>query len=125
MYFMCTHPSCDRDRRVRLDGMDADKDDDVPSFVGRTGGKRLVGDPQGESAMSAEERYAYTATIKEERMVVRSSVIQRSGHGGRGYLEKGSMKGQTQLPQMKADHERQEADIDIVNESHWLWMALV
>lgn len=47
MYFVCTHPSCDRDRRVRLDGMDADKgDDDVPSFVGGTGAEGWRGIPK-------------------------------------------------------------------------------
>lgn len=89
---MCTHPSCDRERRFRIEGMDGEKDNDVPSCVGGTGHRRLLGNPQGESAVFVDERYAYTATDGEERMAVKGSVPQRSRHGGWGYLKKEAWK---------------------------------
>lgn len=80
--FMCTHPSCDSEKRFRIKGMDGDKDNNVSSFW-RYRRQKVGGIPKEIWLHSHQQR----------RMVVKSSVTQRSRHGGWGYLEKRKHEG--------------------------------
>lgn len=52
----------------------------------------------------------YTATNKKG-MATRSTAAQRSWGSGGGHPEKGNLKSQTQLPQLRGERGRQDAEI--------------
>lgn len=84
---MYAHLGFHSERRLRIEGMGGDKDNDVPSFVGGAGDRRFWGIPK-ERVQCLLNNDIPTRPPARRKNGCQNPATQRSRHDGWGYLEK-------------------------------------